>query len=434
MKGAFGLSGQACTGTSRIIAVDAVHDELLERVVAKAEALRVGPGSEPGVDMGALASTAQLEKFLDYVRVGGRRAPRCAAGAPPSAIVASSSGPPCSATRGRRCALFVKKYSGRSSPSSGRVTRRGCRAGECDGVRAQCGHRHSRPRRRSVLRAQREERLGEDQPADERHGYECPVRRLQASSTQTFKEQAGGSMMEFYTLEKTVYLEPGPSSRDIRSAEWYSSASPDLGRCPRASPPVLRRRARVRGRPPDGKAYATATTAPISTACYRRQAPRRRHRLFLPWQRFRPGDGRPICPPATEPIQTYPVRRRTARSSSASSRATSPVVRGDGSGATDVDAAPTRRGVSVAARSAPATRRSAAGARVLADGGNAIDATLAMAAMAWLVLPGQCGIGGDAFAIVREPDGRVWTVTGAASAPMAATRVLPRPRPSTRCR
>ncbi|MBD0324169.1 MAG: gamma-glutamyltransferase, partial [Aldersonia sp.] len=53
---------------------------------------------------------------------------------------------------------------------------------------------------------------------------------------------------------------------------------------------------------------------------------------------------------------------------------------------------------------------SAAGARVLAAGGNAIDATLAMAAITWLTLPGQCGIGGDAFAVVREPDGRVWTV------------------------
>ena len=70
VKGAFGLSGQACTGTSRVIAVDAVHDELVERVVAEAGALRVGPGSQPGVDMGALASAAQLEKFLAYVRVG----------------------------------------------------------------------------------------------------------------------------------------------------------------------------------------------------------------------------------------------------------------------------------------------------------------------------------------------------------------------------
>jgi gamma-glutamyltranspeptidase/glutathione hydrolase len=52
------------------------------------------------------------------------------------------------------------------------------------------------------------------------------------------------------------------------------------------------------------------------------------------------------------------------------------------------------------------------GARILSSGGNAVDATLAMAAVSWMVLPGQCGIGGDAFAVVREPDGHVWTVNG----------------------
>lgn len=60
---------------------------------------------------------------------------------------------------------------------------------------------------------------------------------------------------------------------------------------------------------------------------------------------------------------------------------------------------------------------SAVGTRVLADGGNAVDATLAMAAVGWMVLPGQCGIGGDAFALVREPDGRVWTVNGSGFGP-----------------
>ncbi len=64
---------------------------------------------------------------------------------------------------------------------------------------------------------------------------------------------------------------------------------------------------------------------------------------------------------------------------------------------------------------------SLAGARVLADGGNAVDATLAMAAMGWMVLPGQCGVGGDAFAVVREPDGRVWTVNGSGFGPDGGT-------------
>ena len=70
VKGAFGLSGQACTGTSRVIATDAVHDELVERVVARAQALRVGPGVQAGIDMGALASAEQLEKFVSYVQIG----------------------------------------------------------------------------------------------------------------------------------------------------------------------------------------------------------------------------------------------------------------------------------------------------------------------------------------------------------------------------
>lgn len=64
---------------------------------------------------------------------------------------------------------------------------------------------------------------------------------------------------------------------------------------------------------------------------------------------------------------------------------------------------------------------SAAGLEVLASGGNAIDAALAAAATTWLTLPGQCGIGGDAFAVVREPDGRVWTVNGSGYGPDGGT-------------
>jgi gamma-glutamyltranspeptidase/glutathione hydrolase len=69
--------------------------------------------------------------------------------------------------------------------------------------------------------------------------------------------------------------------------------------------------------------------------------------------------------------------------------------------------------------SSPAVSR--AGAAVLRDGGTAIDAVLAMTAMSWLALPGQCGIGGDAFAVVREPDGRVWTVSGSGYGPDGAS-------------
>lgn len=88
-----------------------------------------------------------------------------------------------------------------------------------------------------------------------------------------------------------------------------------------------------------------------------------------------------------------------------------------------VEAIPQQKQVVLGRTSAVAASHpliSAAGARVLADGGNAIDATLAMAAVSWVVLPGQCGIGGDAFALVREPDGRVWSVCGSGFGPDGA--------------
>jgi gamma-glutamyltranspeptidase/glutathione hydrolase len=61
------------------------------------------------------------------------------------------------------------------------------------------------------------------------------------------------------------------------------------------------------------------------------------------------------------------------------------------------------------------------GAQVLASGGNAFDATIAMAAMSWLTLPGQCGVGGDAFVLVREADGRTWTSNGSGFGPDGGT-------------
>lgn len=63
----------------------------------------------------------------------------------------------------------------------------------------------------------------------------------------------------------------------------------------------------------------------------------------------------------------------------------------------------------------------AVGARVLEDGGNAIDAALAMAAVTWVVIPAQCGVGGDAFALVRDPgSGSLRAVHGSGYGPDGA--------------
>ena len=63
---------------------------------------------------------------------------------------------------------------------------------------------------------------------------------------------------------------------------------------------------------------------------------------------------------------------------------------------------------------------SATGHAVLASGGTAVDAALAMAAMTAVVLPAQCGVGGDAFAVVRDPTGAVRAVQGSGYGPDGA--------------
>src|SRR5882757_4823358 len=76
-----------------------------------------------------------------------------------------------------------------------------------------------------------------------------------------------------------------------------------------------------------------------------------------------------------------------------------------------------RRGVTAAPHHAAAE----AGRAILADGGNALEAMVAMAATVAAVYPHMNHIGGDGFWLVREPNGRVRALMGAGSAGAKAT-------------
>lgn len=60
-------NGQSCTGTSRVIVPRAIARKVIELLVEKASALKVGDGREPGVYNGAVANEAQLKTYLHYV-------------------------------------------------------------------------------------------------------------------------------------------------------------------------------------------------------------------------------------------------------------------------------------------------------------------------------------------------------------------------------
>lgn len=70
VQGAFGSTGQRCTATSRAVVVDAVADEFLEKLIRKAERLRLGPGDDPSTNVGPSVDKNQFETVLRYISIG----------------------------------------------------------------------------------------------------------------------------------------------------------------------------------------------------------------------------------------------------------------------------------------------------------------------------------------------------------------------------
>src|SRR5215469_18885744 len=79
-----------------------------------------------------------------------------------------------------------------------------------------------------------------------------------------------------------------------------------------------------------------------------------------------------------------------------------------------------RRGVAAA----PHRDTAATGRQIFAEGGNAVEAMVAMAASIAAVYPHMNHIGGDAFWLLREPSGRVRALMGAGPAGARATQAL----------
>jgi acyl-CoA reductase-like NAD-dependent aldehyde dehydrogenase len=68
-RAGFGLTGQACTATSRVIVEKGVLAAFTEKLSARAKAWKVGPGLSPGTEMGPAVSEGQLVGNLEYVRI-----------------------------------------------------------------------------------------------------------------------------------------------------------------------------------------------------------------------------------------------------------------------------------------------------------------------------------------------------------------------------
>ncbi len=66
----FGLTGQACTATSRIIVEEEIADTFVLALTAATKNLKVGNGLENGVQMGPLVNQDQLQTSQNYMALG----------------------------------------------------------------------------------------------------------------------------------------------------------------------------------------------------------------------------------------------------------------------------------------------------------------------------------------------------------------------------
>jgi alpha-ketoglutaric semialdehyde dehydrogenase len=212
-KGAFGLSGQACTGTSRVVVHEAVHDDLLSRVVEFAAKRTVGDGLDPSVDMGPLATEAQRRKVRHYLEIGQDEGARLETGDDPLTDPALRNGhfvlPAVFSELTPRMRLaqdevfgpvlgFQRVSSFEEALQVANETEYGLSAGIVT---------RDLPRALAFAREVHSGVVKVNQPTTGM-AMNAPFGGLKNSSTQTYKEQAGETMMHFYTSEKTIYVSP----------------------------------------------------------------------------------------------------------------------------------------------------------------------------------------------------------------------------------
>ena len=68
--GIFFNTGQVCSAGSRILVHHSVHDEVVERLAARAQSTRIGDPLEASTAMGPLVSEVQMKRVLDYIEIG----------------------------------------------------------------------------------------------------------------------------------------------------------------------------------------------------------------------------------------------------------------------------------------------------------------------------------------------------------------------------
>jgi aldehyde dehydrogenase (NAD+) len=210
-RSSFSLTGQACTGAGRILVDRAIHDELLDKVVAQANAYRIGPGDAPGVTMGPLIDRAAVESMDRWVATaiddgaavvcGGSPATdgELARGNffPPTILVDVAPGSALATEEVFGPVIGFERVDGlEHAIESANSVRFGLSAAICtrDMVAAQ---RFAADIQAGMVRVNRPT-VGA--------AFNAPFGGVKQSGTGTHKEQLGPTVMDFYTVSRTVWM------------------------------------------------------------------------------------------------------------------------------------------------------------------------------------------------------------------------------------
>ncbi|HYP78962.1 MAG TPA: aldehyde dehydrogenase family protein, partial [Steroidobacteraceae bacterium] len=67
---AYGSAGERCMAVSVLVAVGAAAEAVVPRVLERARRLKIGPGTQPGVEMGPLVTAAHRDRVTSYIERG----------------------------------------------------------------------------------------------------------------------------------------------------------------------------------------------------------------------------------------------------------------------------------------------------------------------------------------------------------------------------
>jgi len=82
VAGIFAASGQTCIAGSRLLVHESIADELLDRLVARAERIRLGDPMDPETEMGPIANRAHFDRVSRFVEAGLAAGARLLTGGP----------------------------------------------------------------------------------------------------------------------------------------------------------------------------------------------------------------------------------------------------------------------------------------------------------------------------------------------------------------